>query len=70
MSQKSKAVVFRSAQNPFSVEEVEVLSPGPDEVMVKVAACGVCHSDLSATNGGTCEGRRVNRGSELQCLPG
>ncbi|HVU04247.1 MAG TPA: Zn-dependent alcohol dehydrogenase [Polyangiaceae bacterium] len=51
MSQKSKAVVFRSAQNPFSVEEVEVLSPGPDEVMVKVAACGVCHSDLSATNG-------------------
>lgn len=33
------------------MEEVEVLSPGPDEVMVKIAACGVCHSDLSATNG-------------------
>lgn len=51
MSRKAKAVVYRELGKPVSVEEVEVLSPGPDEVMVKVAACGVCHSDLSATNG-------------------
>jgi Zn-dependent alcohol dehydrogenase len=51
MSQKAKAVVHRELNKPVRVEEVEVLSPGPDEVMVKVAACGVCHSDLSATNG-------------------
>jgi S-(hydroxymethyl)glutathione dehydrogenase/alcohol dehydrogenase len=51
MSRKAKAVVFRELNKPVSVEEVEVLSPGPDEVMVKIAACGVCHSDLSATNG-------------------
>lgn len=51
MSQKAKAVVHRELNKPVRIEEVEVLSPGPDEVMVKVAACGVCHSDLSATNG-------------------
>lgn len=51
MSRKAKAVIYRELGKPVSVEEVEVLSPGPDEVMVKIAACGVCHSDLSATNG-------------------
>lgn len=51
MSKKAKAVVYRELGKPVSVEEVEVLSPGPTEVMIKVAACGVCHSDLSATNG-------------------
>jgi Zn-dependent alcohol dehydrogenase len=51
MSQKAKAVVYRELGKPVSVEEVEVLSPGPTEVMIKIAACGVCHSDLSATNG-------------------
>jgi Zn-dependent alcohol dehydrogenase len=51
MSQKAKAVVYRELGKPVSVEEVEVLAPGPTEVMIKVAACGVCHSDLSATNG-------------------
>jgi Zn-dependent alcohol dehydrogenase len=51
MSRKAKAVVFREIGKPLSIEEVEVLPPGPDEVTIKVAACGVCHSDLSATNG-------------------
>ncbi|HEX4334872.1 MAG TPA: Zn-dependent alcohol dehydrogenase [Polyangiaceae bacterium] len=51
MSKKAKAVVYRELGKPVSVEEVEVLAPGPGEVMIKVAACGVCHSDLSATNG-------------------
>jgi Zn-dependent alcohol dehydrogenase len=51
MSRKAKAVIHRELGKTVSVEEVEVLSPGPDEVMIKVAACGVCHSDLSATNG-------------------
>jgi S-(hydroxymethyl)glutathione dehydrogenase/alcohol dehydrogenase len=51
MSKKAKAVVHRELGKEVRVEEVEVLSPGPGEVMIKVAACGVCHSDLSATNG-------------------
>jgi S-(hydroxymethyl)glutathione dehydrogenase/alcohol dehydrogenase len=33
------------------VETIEVAPPRAGEVMVKLAACGVCHSDLSATNG-------------------
>jgi Zn-dependent alcohol dehydrogenase len=33
------------------VETVEVESPRRREVMIDVAACGVCHSDLSVTNG-------------------
>jgi len=33
------------------VEEIEVDAPRHGEVTVRLAACGVCHSDLSATNG-------------------
>jgi len=51
MGKKGKAVVCREWNKPLSVEEVEVESPRANEVMVKIKACGVCHSDLSATNG-------------------
>lgn len=51
MTRKAKAVVYRELGKPVCVETVEILPPGPDEVTVKVAACGVCHSDLSVTNG-------------------
>jgi alcohol dehydrogenase len=36
---------------PLSVEEVELDPPGPGEVLVKISAAGLCHSDLSAING-------------------
>ena len=36
---------------PISVETVELDSPGPGEVLVKIAAAGLCHSDLSVING-------------------
>jgi Zn-dependent alcohol dehydrogenase len=36
---------------PVVVETISVDGPKRGEVMVKMAACGVCHSDLSATNG-------------------
>jgi S-(hydroxymethyl)glutathione dehydrogenase/alcohol dehydrogenase len=51
MGKKGKAVVCREWNKPVSVEEVEVESPRAGEVMVNIKACGVCHSDLSATNG-------------------
>jgi len=51
MSQRAKAVLCRAADQAVIVEEIEVESPRRDEVMIKLAACGVCHSDLSATNG-------------------
>lgn len=51
MARTAKAVVCREWNKPVVVEEVTVESPRRGEVMVKIAACGVCHSDLSATNG-------------------
>jgi propanol-preferring alcohol dehydrogenase len=41
-----KAAVFYGANQPLRVEEVPDLTPGQAEVLVKVAACGVCHTDL------------------------
>lgn len=36
---------------PLSIEEVELAAPGPGEVLVKIRAAGLCHSDLSVING-------------------
>lgn len=36
---------------PLSVGELELEAPGPGEVLVKIDAAGVCHSDLSVVNG-------------------
>ena len=51
MARKAKAVLCRELNKPVVVEDIEVESPRRGEVMIKVSACGVCHSDLSATNG-------------------
>ena len=37
--------------NALHVCEVDLADPGPDEVLIRVAAAGVCHSDLSVING-------------------
>lgn len=37
--------------SPFRIEEVELESPGPGEVLVEVRAAGLCHSDLSVVEG-------------------
>ena len=36
---------------PLRIEEVDLDPPGADEVLIKVAAAGLCHSDLSVING-------------------
>jgi Zn-dependent alcohol dehydrogenase len=36
---------------PLSIEEIELDPPGPGEVLVKIAAAGLCHSDLSVIEG-------------------
>jgi len=36
---------------PLSVGELELDGPGPDEVLVKIEAAGLCHSDLSVVDG-------------------
>lgn len=52
MSQTMKAVQVSRAGGPFELVERPVPQPGPGEVRVRVQACGVCHSDASAKNGG------------------
>jgi S-(hydroxymethyl)glutathione dehydrogenase/alcohol dehydrogenase len=51
MGKQAKAVVCREWNKPISVETIEVDSPRRGEVMIRMGACGVCHSDHSATNG-------------------
>jgi S-(hydroxymethyl)glutathione dehydrogenase / alcohol dehydrogenase len=46
-----RAVVFRDPQRPVEVADVELDAPGPGEVRVRIAAAGVCHSDLHVRQG-------------------
>ena len=46
-----KAAVVHEYKQPLQLEEVEIPKPGPDEVLIKVEACGVCHSDLHLAEG-------------------
>jgi S-(hydroxymethyl)glutathione dehydrogenase/alcohol dehydrogenase len=46
-----KAAVLYEANTPLVVEDVELEGPRQGEVLVKVAAAGVCHSDLSFQEG-------------------
>ncbi len=46
-----KAAVLRAYHTPLSIEDVELASPGPREVLVRTHACGVCHSDLHVLEG-------------------
>jgi alcohol dehydrogenase len=40
-----------AASRPLAIEEIELDPPGQGEVLVKIAAAGLCHSDLSVING-------------------
>ena len=42
---------FHAADRSISLEEIPIPHPGPGEVLMKVAYCGICHSDLSLING-------------------
>lgn len=52
MSHEVKGVIARSKKAPVSVETVIVPEPGPGEALVRVQACGVCHTDLHYREGG------------------
>jgi len=52
-----KAVVLREPGRPVEVEEVELDPPKEDEVLVRVAAAGVCHSDVRLADGELGPGR-------------
>ena len=46
-----RAAVFRAPGIPIAVEEVDLVPPRAGEVRVKIAAAGVCHSDLHVRDG-------------------
>jgi alcohol dehydrogenase, propanol-preferring len=46
-----KAAVLHELGKPLAVEEAERPRPGESEVLIKVEACGVCHSDLHVIEG-------------------
>jgi propanol-preferring alcohol dehydrogenase len=48
---KMKAVQASKPNGPFELVEREVREPGPNEVRVKVEACGICHSDALTRSG-------------------
>ncbi len=46
-----KAAVLRDFDRPLTIEDVPMPEPGPGQVVVRVAACGVCHSDVHMARG-------------------
>jgi S-(hydroxymethyl)glutathione dehydrogenase/alcohol dehydrogenase len=46
-----KAAVMRAVREPLAIEEIQLGTPGPREVLVRTAATGVCHSDLHVLEG-------------------
>jgi len=51
MAKTMKAAVVHEFGRPLEIEEVPIPIPGPGEVLIKVVANGVCHTDLHAVQG-------------------
>lgn len=48
---KIRAAVLEKTGGKLAVQELELAPPGPEEVLVRLGASGVCHSDLNAIDG-------------------
>jgi len=46
-----RAAVLEEFGQPLVVQEVDLAEPGPGEALVRLAACGVCHTDLYTASG-------------------
>lgn len=51
MSTTMKAAVVHDFAKPLALEEVPIPTPGPGQVLIRVVASGVCHTDLHAAKG-------------------
>ena len=58
---KTRAAIIREINAPWSVEEIELDPPKAGEVLVKLAASGLCHSDEHAVD------RRSRRRVRRRC---
>ena len=52
MPQQVQAVISRSKDAPVELTTIVIPDPGPGEAVVKIQACGVCHTDLHYKVGG------------------
>ena len=57
-----KAAVLIQPGHPLEIETVHISKPGPHEVLIRTAACGLCHSDLHFIDG--------HYPHPLPCIPG
>lgn len=51
MTAMMKAAVVREFGRPLAIEELPIPDPGPDQILVRYQATGVCHTDLHAAQG-------------------
>ena len=49
---KIKAALSNDYGQTFQLEELDLREPNADELLIKITACGVCHTDLSMMSGG------------------
>ncbi|WP_329408569.1 S-(hydroxymethyl)mycothiol dehydrogenase [Nocardia vinacea] len=52
MSEIVRGVIARTAGAPVELADIIIPDPGPHDVVVRVLACGVCHTDLTYRDGG------------------
>ena len=52
MPQQVQGVIARSKGAPVELVDITIGDPGPTEVVVRIQACGVCHTDLTYRDGG------------------
>jgi hypothetical protein len=48
---RMRAAVLEEFGKPLNVQEIELADPRPGEVLVRLVACGVCHTDLYTASG-------------------
>jgi aryl-alcohol dehydrogenase len=53
-SQKTQALVCSTLNAGYELQELELEEPRRDEVLVRMVATGICHTDLSVTTASSC----------------
>src|SRR3954451_21814003 len=48
---RMRAAVLEEFAKPLEVQELDLADPGPGEVLVRLVACGVCHTDMYTASG-------------------
>ncbi len=51
MPKKMRAMIFDAPGKPLRLAEIPVPQPGPGQVLLRVLACGICHTDLHILDG-------------------